>query len=51
MLAWWNDALGYHPLSLICGYSERTIRGSFSHAPVETISSAHGRVIPALAEA
>lgn len=47
----WNDALGYHPLSLICGYAERTIREPASSAPPEVVSSVHGRVIPALSEA
>ncbi len=46
----WNDALGYHPLSLICGYAERTIRDSSSYAPLESIRNVHGRLIPALSD-
>jgi hypothetical protein len=37
----WNESLGYHPLSLVCGYSERVV----GRTPSERIVTAHTRLI------
>ena len=40
----WNEALGYQPLALVCGYATRTI-GTESGAAVKRIAKAHTRII------
>jgi hypothetical protein len=42
----WNEALGYHPLSLVCGYSMRSFRDPSEAAGVNGILSVHTNVIP-----
>jgi len=43
----WNDALGYHPLSLICGYSLRGARPPVDEPGQRRIMSVHSRLIAA----
>jgi len=43
----WNDALGYSPLSLICGYSLRGARPPVDAAGQKRIMSVHSRLIAA----
>lgn len=40
----WNEALGYQPLSLVCGYATRAI-GAETGPAAERIASAHTRII------
>jgi len=40
----WNESLGYHPLSLICGYAARIV-GDETGAEPATIVTAHTRII------
>ncbi|HEY6960036.1 MAG TPA: MEDS domain-containing protein [Candidatus Limnocylindria bacterium] len=40
----WNEALGYQPLSLVCGYATRTV-GTEAAPAVQRIAKAHTRII------
>lgn len=42
----WNDALGRHPLALVCGYSERVVRDTHVADPLGTITRVHTHVLP-----
>ncbi len=41
----WNESLGYHPLTLVCGYAARAV-GDTQHPSVQEIVKAHTRIIP-----
>lgn len=41
----WNEALGYHPLALICGYSVRAFRDPAEAAGLAGVVGAHTEVI------
>lgn len=47
----WNEALGYHPLALVCGYSARVVGDPSVSGAMEMIGRVHGRVLPSRAEA
>lgn len=40
----WNDALGYHPLTLVCGYATRVV-GAESGAAAKRIAAAHTHIL------
>lgn len=40
----WNEALGYQPLALVCGYAARTV-GAEGDASVDRIAKTHTRII------
>jgi hypothetical protein len=41
----WNDALGYHPLALICGYNVRSFKNAADAQGVIGIINSHSSVI------
>jgi hypothetical protein len=46
----WNDALGYHPLALICGYNVRSFRDAADAKGVISIINSHtGVIVPKVA--
>jgi hypothetical protein len=42
----WNEAIGLHPLSLLCGYNVRAFTSAHDAAGVTGIISAHTTVLP-----
>ena len=42
----WNEALGHHPLTLLCGYATRSFRDPAEVAGLNGIISVHTSVVP-----
>lgn len=42
----WNEALGRHPLALVCGYSERVVLDTHVADPLEAITGVHTHILP-----